>query len=1315
MVLRRLRRWAKSLLSISGHNMHNSLSMAMGNQVRGNTTPFSALFPLYVAGEAGSATIHPYETNMQSGWWRKALVTTTPIGYPGAFGVTIQNTNSSGFARYRTQDLRLDVGMGYLVSAVVREGSVAQGRLFLANQAGTRLARATLDLNTPFASTADFANGVLDPLPVTISNMRVDDLGDGFRRISAVFTPLVAEPEPGQKWTFGVGTSGLGSIEVFEFGTALWSQNIITAGAPVSFADKLTWLGPSRVVVDILSHTIPDALVSATKLGVRARLPEDTAATTGALVYGWDEGSNVEQLTQLNTTTTARANASGFTGGSPAAHNPANWLVQVNGVAVTVSSVHRLSLLSRERRASGGTNGEDVVATRHRAVLTLDAPVPSGASVVVTPPGGTAISGSWSASARSEAVCVSHLGYHPKQAKIGALWTWFGNTANNAASGNITAATIAGDTTDWKIVNADTGADATGAGSSGTTMTWERGDNVTLSDLPLGLLNIGELTLVSGGSGYTSDPTISITPVAVAGTAPTVTYTRSGGVITAINMTAAGTATYRSDVPLTVTLTGGGATTQAVITAKTTRPNAPYNSGGPVLTADFTAFETPGHWRLEVAGVGSSVPFRIRKGVGEDLVRVATKAAYLLRRRAIIDPLYFPTTHPYGATSLGQTCAWPHMETRLPLLGTSEGPGDGYDKHDFFFETQPYITAIAVDPGDGKVTVTVDADPTLGVLTHTPGTAGGWDTGTKVLTVDGNSALTGPRIPQMSHKIWSVVKLTETTYHLKTEDGSAFVDGRGWPAFVLGSQPLISDKTKPAHDTRSKRFVIGRYIERVDYAHSDAADLDSRVQHLDMMRTACGLAYFSAKFRGIKAGIPETATAATFTIYDRRTNTDQTLTIPASAPDPVKEYCWTLAGFCSLQRSDGAVYGGGEISRYQFEGGSKWTLGADAVPYVYSPDPYGAYQLAASAALLAFVLPIICPDAGDAAAVSATATVLRERALRAYTWANANRVNFQNLPQGVGGSTVSRDSDNRYRRARLAAGFAITLGNNADAVARGAAEAELTAQTGSTLMQRNTLWDGAACIWAHVMRTNLAGVTQQADVATILGRFTNSIITQEFDRLNPAGVSGNIWVYDVGGTRVVNNTRIGTGLVNSNQGRAYYDDSPAQPTAALRLGMLAMAYWSDAAVMTANRKGWLRAALDREAWFLEGANPYGSPLIAGIGPSPITELHWRDHWTCGGGLPPFIVAMGPISTAGFSVAQAQQHERHILGGGWPAGSYTGVGVGPADYSPIPGPLYWSGRRHPMAGEPIMHVSIQQLLASGALRAWYHAELAGETP
>jgi hypothetical protein len=645
---------------------------------------------------------------------------------------------------------------------------------------------------------------------------------------------------------------------------------------------------------------------------------------------------------------------------------------------------------------------------------------------------------------------------------------------------------------------------------------------------------------------------------------------------------------------------------------------------------------------LEVEGLGSSAVFELRTGADHDIVRATLKAGYAQRRRAVLDPARFPDATPYGSLTLGETCRWRHMEAVIPLLGTSEGPGSAtIDKFTAFFQSQPHVTAVTRLSAPARVQISMSADP-------------GWATGELIYIADCFSE-TGPQVPQMSHRTWNVERLSGTTYLLRIPGSLAYVDGAAWPVFTL--QTNIAE-----------RCYAGRFFDHVRYGHKDAADIDSRPQHLDLIREACALAWFSPQFRRVRADLPETAVPAVFSVRNRQTNADETLTLTAAIPDAVKEWAWTLAHFLSLQNAHGGAHGGAEISRYQSQGGNAWALSPDSATFVYAPDAFASWQLAAAAGLLAWALPTLDPAGDHTAAVA----LLKARARRAWDWAEANL------------AAAPFDADIRVRRARYAAACAIHLSHQAagDAATRDAAMAVIAATR--TSWSRLTSWDGAVALWVAAHRQGLLPyplVTYATQEGTILGW-----LRTEIDALGSAA--------RFAGMLVGNTLGLGTGGMR----RGFYDDTVNAPLAALRLSRLAMAFWSHPD-MTAARKALLREVIDRENLFNEGANPYGAPLYPGMGARPMIDTVHRDGNAIGRNYAPFAPGFGPISSGGVAASgNTAQLALHDARGGWPA------------RTSIPAPVFWSDTGNvPAMNETILHGPLMNAMILGGARHWLHAE------
>ena len=183
---------------------------------------------------------------------------------------------------------------------------------------------------------------------------------------------------------------------------------------------------------------------------------------------------------------------------------------------------------------------------------------------------------------------------------------------------------------------------------------------------PLG--NLDNITIATGGSGYTSAPTVTITAAPSGGTNATATATITNGVVTAITLTNAG-AGYK--VRPNVTISGGGgtkATAVANLDANTTTlltgySPVPYNfdmdlsimvknsdDGAQILEQILPYFTPEFHVTLnEMSTLG------IKRDIPVIFNSMATEDSYegdFLVRRALIHTLSFTVKgYLYGPTS----------------------------------------------------------------------------------------------------------------------------------------------------------------------------------------------------------------------------------------------------------------------------------------------------------------------------------------------------------------------------------------------------------------------------------------------------------------------------------------------------------------------------------------------------------------------------------------------------------------------------------------------------------------------------------------
>ena len=110
-----------------------------------------------------------------------------------------------------------------------------------------------------------------------------------------------------------------------------------------------------------------------------------------------------------------------------------------------------------------------------------------------------------------------------------------------------------------------------------------------------------------------------------------------------------------------------------------TGPRLNADTGEPVWTADFSAVEAPGDYRLTVDGVGPSAPFSIDAGLYRDPFRTVTRAMYLWRCGTAVRGEHGGQVFAHGACHTN--------DARLDLAGgegqVKDGSGGWHDAGDY--------------------------------------------------------------------------------------------------------------------------------------------------------------------------------------------------------------------------------------------------------------------------------------------------------------------------------------------------------------------------------------------------------------------------------------------------------------------------------------------------------------------------------------------------------------------------------------------------------------------------------------------------------
>lgn len=218
------------------------------------------------------------------------------------------------------------------------------------------------------------------------------------------------------------------------------------------------------------------------------------------------------------------------------------------------------------------------------------------------------------------------------------------------------------------------------------------------------------------------------------------------------------------------------------------------------------------------------------------------------------------------------------------------------------------------------------------------------------ISLDGRFGYTRPRSFHPADGV--VIQQSSWPFMFSTEGGLSSAQG-GNPAYAasVASGPGLTN-------------AWGGYM--------DAGDWDRRTQSLSVTQDLIDLVnLFPVQSAALDLGLPP--------LHDVLPHL-----VPAAGgelPDLVQEIVWNLDFFRRLQRADGAVSGGIESSRTPQRNEPSW-LESEQI-FAYAPDPVASYLYAGVAAKAAVTLRRHAPE---------LATVFRESAFRAWTWAETERL-----------------------------------------------------------------------------------------------------------------------------------------------------------------------------------------------------------------------------------------------------------------------------------------------------------------------------------
>jgi endoglucanase len=158
--------------------------------------------------------------------------------------------------------------------------------------------------------------------------------------------------------------------------------------------------------------------------------------------------------------------------------------------------------------------------------------------------------------------------------------------------------------------------------------------------------------------------------------------------------------------------------------------------------------------------------------------------------------------------------------------------------------------------------------------------------------------------------------------------------------------------------------VTERVVDNAWGGYFDAADWDRRIQHLSASRYHLELLeLFPDFFTPFNLNIPESG---------------------SPIPDILDEALFNIDCYRRLQTPQGGIRGGIEAAEHPAQGDTSWLESLTVM--AYAPGPWSSYYYANLAARAAYLLRPLAAE---------RATALEQSALRAWSWAEANRDRFE--------------------------------------------------------------------------------------------------------------------------------------------------------------------------------------------------------------------------------------------------------------------------------------------------------------------------------
>ncbi|WP_424931104.1 cellulase N-terminal Ig-like domain-containing protein [Amaricoccus macauensis] len=439
---------------------------------------------------------------------------------------------------------------------------------------------------------------------------------------------------------------------------------------------------------------------------------------------------------------------------------------------------------------------------------------------------------------------------------------------------------------------------------------------------------------------------------------------------------------------------------------ETHQSNLNYN-GCDIFEADFSDVSDTGHYRLEVAKIGSSMAFAIEEQPYTEAFRAAARWYFHQRSGCAIEEPFGEgrerprNDHPADGVIIHQTDV---------LLGRhSEGFVGGSDVFEVLKETGHSSSHDVAEPtGDtspGEL-VPNDAFANSGnwrvldasfILTGSAlqiNATSGYRNATLDLTNKTTSNQTytlGIHLVELTGRIRAKLNrgttqaITELTtgWNLfeieNAENQGIFIDALAGASGLIDAISLSpKDATDDTQAVEAATATRSEVAEQAWGGWHDAGDWDRRIQHMGVVFTMAQMVELLPSLREIDLNIPESGCVFADSPVEARKSATDTGDGKTILPDLIHEALWGISLWRRTQRADGGIIGGVEYSLDGIAGSVSWNHLQET--YAYAPEEWSAYQFVTAAAKLGHVISVVCGD-------EKLGQSLKDEASLAWEWA----------------------------------------------------------------------------------------------------------------------------------------------------------------------------------------------------------------------------------------------------------------------------------------------------------------------------------------